>query len=47
MLSVKNLTPKIESKMTGFQVDANGNRIKTDILTSGYLRQDIEKEFKI
>ena len=33
--------------MTGFQVDANGSRIKTDILTSGYLRQDIEKKFKI
>ena len=33
--------------MAALQVDVNGNRIKTDILTSGYLRQDIENEFKI
>ena len=33
--------------MSTFTVDKNGNRIKTDILIYGYLRQEIEKLYKI
>ena len=30
-----------------FQVDSSGNRIKTDILSTGYIRQEIEKNGKL
>ena len=33
--------------MATLQVDANGIRIKTDILTSGYITQHIEKQFQV
>ena len=33
--------------MASFQKDSNGNRIKTDILTLGYFRQDIENQLEI
>ena len=33
--------------MTTLQVDYNGDRIKTDILASGYIRQEIEEKMKL
>ena len=33
--------------MTALQVDSNGNRIKTDILTAGYVRQEVENKHKV
>ena len=33
--------------MTTFTVDSNGDRIKTDILACGYVRQEIENVYKI
>ena len=33
--------------MSTLAVDHNGNRIKTDILTGGYLREEIEEKLKI
>ena len=33
--------------MSTFQVNSKGNRIKTDILIAGYLRQDIEDSLKM
>ena len=33
--------------MPTFQVDSAGNRIKTDILSTGYIRQQIENVFKL
>ena len=33
--------------MANITVDKDGNRIKTDILTSGYLRQEIERVYKV
>ena len=35
------------ARMSSLQVDHNGNRIKTDILTSGYLRGEIETRYEI
>ena len=33
--------------MATFQVDSTGSRIKTDILTNGYIRQNIEEKVKL
>ena len=37
----------ILTAMATLQVDADGNRIETDILISGYLRQDIENQLEM